>query len=144
MSILGYLGAVVGRHVGQARDWDEGRSAFNFPASIPSLSERPVDPLATQIGASVLVQTFFLPRDLWIPSPSDWSSNLTRGKTYATEEGTRRQMWDAIMAARVQVAQVSPWMRPGPAERLRCSAADQAASRAGGVRRDGDRCLRAD
>ena len=69
-------------------------------------SERPVDPLATQIGASVLVQPFFLPRDLWIPSPSDWSSNLTRGKTYETGEGTGRQLWDAITAARVQVAQV--------------------------------------
>jgi len=35
-----------------------------------------------QIGCVVLEQPFFLPRDKWIASPSDWSPNIVRGKGY--------------------------------------------------------------
>ena len=59
----------------------------------------PIDPLSTEIGASVLVQPFFLPRDLWVAPPADWSSNLTRGKSYNTESGEGQLLWDRVMEA---------------------------------------------
>lgn len=35
-----------------------------------------------KIGCILLQQPFFLPRELWIPAPEDWSKNIVRGKTY--------------------------------------------------------------
>lgn len=34
------------------------------------------------IGCVLLEQPFFLPRDAWIPIPSDWAPNIVTGKTY--------------------------------------------------------------
>jgi putative restriction endonuclease len=34
------------------------------------------------IGCILLEQPFFLPRDAWIPIPSDWKSNIVQGKGY--------------------------------------------------------------
>ena len=57
------------------------------------------DPLTAQIGASVLVQPFFLPPELWIPAPNDWSNNLTRGKTYDSAEGEGAVLWNRLKSA---------------------------------------------
>ena len=70
-----------------------------FIARLARHSQRKVDPLATQIGASILVQPFFLARDRWIAPPADWSSNLTRGKTYDTDVGEGKRLWDSLMVA---------------------------------------------
>jgi len=35
-----------------------------------------------KIGCILLEQPFFLPRENWIPAPSDWSPNIVQGKTY--------------------------------------------------------------
>jgi putative restriction endonuclease len=76
-----------------ARTFDE------FMVQVRGYSERPVDPDSTQIGSSVLVEPFFLPRDGWIAPPRDWSSNLTRGKTYDTEIGEGKRLWGQIQTA---------------------------------------------
>jgi putative restriction endonuclease len=34
------------------------------------------------IGCIILTQPFFLPQDLWIPVPNDWSPNIVQGKGY--------------------------------------------------------------
>jgi putative restriction endonuclease len=64
-----------------AQDFDR------FVRDVRRHSERELDPDATQVGATILVQPFFLPQEHWIGPPDDWSSNLTRGKSYDTEVG---------------------------------------------------------
>lgn len=82
--------------------WDtfqRGNGAPTFEAftrRVDRYSERRLDVDTTLIGSSVLVQPFFLPRDLWIPPPADWSSNLTRGKSYDTEVEEGRLLWERI------------------------------------------------
>lgn len=85
--------------------WDafgqaNGTTTFDgFLRLLSGYSERKVDPLSTNIGASVLVQPFFLPRDQWVDPPGDWSSNLTRGKTYDTDHGEGASLWARIQEA---------------------------------------------
>jgi putative restriction endonuclease len=62
-------------------------------------SERALDPDASQVGATILVQPFFLPQERWIAPPRDWSSNLTRGKSYDTEVGEGLRLWSEVRAA---------------------------------------------
>ncbi len=62
----------------------------------------------THIGSTVLVEPFFLPRELRIQPPTDWSSNLTRGKSYESTVGEGRLLWD-----RVQVALAAMRSSPG-------------------------------
>lgn len=71
----------------------------DFVQLVAGFSEQAVDPLSTQVGASILVQPFFLPQDLWVPPPTDWSSNLTRGKSYDTDQGEGRRLWDQVAEA---------------------------------------------
>jgi putative restriction endonuclease len=71
----------------------------DFLRGLRRYSVHPIDPLATEIGSSVLVEPFFLPRQGWIAPPTDWSSNLTRGKSYDTEAGEGRRLWDAVRRA---------------------------------------------
>ncbi len=66
---------------------------------IAKYSERPIDADNTVIGSSVLVEPFFLPRDLWVAPPTDWSTNLTRGKSYDTESGEGADLWARVMSA---------------------------------------------
>ena len=55
-----------------------------------------VDPESDEIGAFVLVEPFFLPRDRWIAPPPDWAGNIVQGKTSiaisAAESGCGRQL----------------------------------------------------
>lgn len=41
-----------------------------------------------EIGCTILANPFFLPKNLWVEAPSDWSSNIVRGKTYDSESAT--------------------------------------------------------
>jgi putative restriction endonuclease len=45
------------------------------------------------IGCIVLTAPFFLPRELWIPVPEDWASNIVQGKSYSTDEVTGQRLW---------------------------------------------------
>ncbi len=49
-----------------------------------------------QIGCILLEQPFFLAKEVWLPVPSNWSSNIVKGKTYdlATEPGSK--LWDQL------------------------------------------------
>lgn len=85
--------------------WDafrEANGAATFEAllrQIRGYSTRPVDENVSLIGSSVLVEPFFLPRDLWVEPPADWSSNLTRGKTYDLDVGEGRRIWELVAEA---------------------------------------------
>ena len=80
----------------------------SFMTALRRYSARPVDPLAGSIGASILVQPFFLPEDLSVTTPTDWSSNLTRGKTYDTDTGEGRRVWLDIQERLRAIAPTSP------------------------------------
>ncbi len=71
----------------------------SFVRDVQRYSERLLDPDVTLIGSSVLVQPFFLPEELWLSAPRDWSSNLTRGKSYDTNVGEGARLWSEIQAA---------------------------------------------
>ncbi len=63
-------------------------------------SQRPIDPETTQVGSSVIVEPFFLPREKWVQSPADWSSNLTRGKSYQSTSGEGALLLERVALAR--------------------------------------------
>ncbi len=49
-----------------------------------------------QIGCILLEQPFFFEQDEWISVPSDWSSNIVRGKTYDLTVGLGAELWDSV------------------------------------------------
>lgn len=51
------------------------------------------DPL---IGCIILTQSFFFPRNKWIPVPDNWSPNIVQGKTYTTEDPIGKTLWDKV------------------------------------------------
>jgi putative restriction endonuclease len=50
------------------------------------------------IGCRILTQPFFLEEAEWVPVPSSWSSNIVSFKTYSTEEGDGRSLWELLEA----------------------------------------------
>jgi putative restriction endonuclease len=71
-------------------------------------TQHAIDPDVRLIGASVLVEPFFLQLDRWLAPPADWSSNLTRGKVYDTDVGEGRRVWEAALAANAATLPVAP------------------------------------
>lgn len=59
-----------------------------------------VDLDGDEIGAFVLVEPFFLPRDLWVQPPADWASNIVQGRTYDTDAAAGAALWSAVQQAR--------------------------------------------
>jgi putative restriction endonuclease len=51
------------------------------------------------LGCILLEQPFFLPRERWISTPSDWSSNIVRGKTYDLTIDPGLSMWKELQDA---------------------------------------------
>jgi putative restriction endonuclease len=49
-----------------------------------------------QIGCILLEQPFFFKKEEWIPVPSNWSSNIVRGKTYDTTIGLGKKLWEDV------------------------------------------------
>ena len=49
------------------------------------------------IGCTILSQPFFLPRDLWVPVPEDWQSNIVQGRTYDTADSQGLKLHSAIL-----------------------------------------------
>ncbi len=60
-------------------------------------NEEFVDPV---IGCNVLAEPFFLPRDLWIPIPSDWAGNIVSGKSYDTQTAIGQALWNSVNQSR--------------------------------------------
>ncbi|MGH2455400.1 MAG: HNH endonuclease [Candidatus Limnocylindria bacterium] len=80
----------------------EGNGAATFDemvARIGRYRRRPIDVHADQVGCLVLVQPFFLDEPDWIPAPADWAPNIVQGKTYDSDIGPGRQLWERIQAA---------------------------------------------
>jgi len=50
-----------------------------------------------KIGCILLEQPFFFSEEDWIPVPSDWSSNIVRGKGYNTEDAIGKDLWEKVM-----------------------------------------------
>lgn len=48
------------------------------------------------IGCIILSEPFFIPRDQWIPVPSDWRANIVRGKTYDTQTPSGAALWSSV------------------------------------------------
>jgi putative restriction endonuclease len=49
------------------------------------------------VGCIMLGEPFFWnDPSLWIPSPPDFKLNTVSGKTYDSESGTGRQLWDSV------------------------------------------------
>lgn len=61
---------------------------------------QPIDLESDEIGANVLVEPFFLPRDLWAQAPSDWAPNIVQGKTYDSTVGVGQALWMQLQLAR--------------------------------------------
>ena len=57
------------------------------------------DEHADQIGCMALVEPFFLPRDLWIPSPASWQAPTQVGRTYDTTEAGGAALWEQVQLA---------------------------------------------
>lgn len=70
---------------------------------ISRYSSHDIDVDATSIGSNVLVEPFFLPRERWILPPSDWASNLTRGRHYESTEGEGRTLWERVRFAQAEL-----------------------------------------
>lgn len=62
------------------------------------------------IGCILLEQPFFLPRDQWIPIPSDWSTNIVQGKTYDLTAEPGRTLWHELQTER-GISPASPVVR---------------------------------
>lgn len=58
-----------------------------------------IDPV---IGCNVLAEPFFLPRDLWIPIPTNWAGNIVQGKSYETESAEGQTLWSAVNQSRAE------------------------------------------
>jgi putative restriction endonuclease len=66
-----------------------------------------------QIGCRILESPFFLPREQWIPIPSNWSRNIVVGKTFNTDDSEGNQLWNALQERR-QFAELLPRDETGP------------------------------
>lgn len=52
-----------------------------------------------KIGCILLEQPFFLPRDLWIPVPSDWKFNIVQGRGYDLTVEPGVTLWNHLQSA---------------------------------------------
>jgi len=48
------------------------------------------------IGSTILTEPFFFERKDWIPIPSNWSKNIVKGKSYATDEPIGANVWRQV------------------------------------------------
>jgi putative restriction endonuclease len=64
------------------------------------------DEHADLIGCMALVQPFFLPPELWIPSPASWQGPTQVGRTYDTTEPDGATMWAQVQNALAAVGSV--------------------------------------
>ena len=53
-----------------------------------------------EIGCIVLEDPFFLPRDRWIPAPSDFSKPVVVGKGYDLSTAAGKELWESVLEAR--------------------------------------------
>ncbi|MCE2946585.1 MAG: HNH endonuclease [bacterium] len=92
--------------------WSLAWEAFGEANGAPSAEEMrrriakyrradPEDRSAFTIGCRILSQPFFLDESHWIPVPASWSPNIVSFKTYTTDTMEGRDLWNEIMARRL-------------------------------------------
>ncbi len=59
---------------------------------------RAVDADTHQIGCFVLVQPFFFPEPDWIAAPTQWAPNIVQGRSYDSDSGEGRELWERVRA----------------------------------------------
>lgn len=59
---------------------------------------RSIDADTHRIGCFVLVQPFFFPEPDWIAAPTAWAPNIVQGRSYDSETGVGRDLWDRVRA----------------------------------------------
>ena len=63
------------------------------------------------IGCILLEEPFFLPKELWIPVPNDWKSNIVRGRRYDVSTQPGISLWksvEEVMQYSISVREESP------------------------------------
>lgn len=48
------------------------------------------------VGCIMLAEPFFWPRELWIPTPPEFSRHIQQGKGFDAATGIGKQIWDAV------------------------------------------------
>lgn len=97
---LAHYTTITPRFAWESFGIDNGAATYlEMVRHISGYSERAIDPDLTLIGSTVLVEPFFLPEDQWIKPPGDWSSNLTRGKSYDSTVGEGQILWERVQLA---------------------------------------------
>ena len=48
------------------------------------------------IGCTILTEPFFFEESDWVPAPRDWSPNIVSLKTYESETGVGREVWERV------------------------------------------------
>ena len=59
---------------------------------------RSIDADTHRIGCFVLVQPFFFPEPDWIAAPTRWAPNIVQGRSYDSDMGDGRELWDRVRA----------------------------------------------
>ena len=59
-----------------------------------------------RIGCVILSDPFFFDEDDWIPTPSDWASNIVRGKTYDTDDEIGQKLIHEVLGRNRQPEEV--------------------------------------
>ena len=49
-----------------------------------------------QVGCIIISEPFFWPRELWIPTPPEFSRHIQQGKGFEASDGIGKQLWDAV------------------------------------------------
>ncbi len=76
---------------------ENGASTFaEMVLRIGRYRHRAVDVHADPVGCLVLVEPFFFDEADWIAAPSDWAPNIVQGKTYDSDAGIGRELWQAV------------------------------------------------
>lgn len=57
---------------------------------------RSVDADTDQIGCYVLLEPFFFPEPDWIAAPTEWAPNIVQGRSYDSDSGAGRELWDQV------------------------------------------------
>jgi putative restriction endonuclease len=61
------------------------------------------------IGCILLEQPFFLPRESWIPIPSDWKTNIVQGRGYDLCVEPGLSLWNQLQSALFAAPTVHEW-----------------------------------
>lgn len=94
-----------------ARSFAEMRTRIEHYRGIPAGRED------YQIGCIVLVEPFFLPRERWIPVPSDFHRSTQVGKSYDLATARGRELWERVVGERalaLHAVAERPTSVPGP------------------------------